>query len=155
MTNPISLTTGQVSGATWLHTSTLYRYADEFKQFLSQSATKPGRGRRWTKDDLDVILAIRALHHSRAGYDTIFEALESGWRPPSGSADDRADLARMIETIGQLADQLKTEQEAHEKRTSGYERRLLLLEGRQKNLEIQVYNIEIAINQLKDEHDHF
>lgn len=74
---------------------------------------------------------------------------------PKGSAHDRADLARMIESVGQLADQLKAEQEAHEKRTSGYERRLLVLEGRQRNLEIQVYNIEIAINQLKDQHDHF
>ena len=147
--NDFVLSTGELSGATWLHSSTIYRYVDEFPQFFSPGARKHGRGRRWTKDDLDNILAIRTLHHSHVGHEAIADALESNWRPPSGSADDRADLARTIITLTQLSDQLQADLKAAEAKAAENEHRLFLLEGRGKNLELQIYRLETAFTQLK------
>jgi hypothetical protein len=89
----------------------------EFPQYFSPEALKHGRGRRWSKNDLDVINAIRMLHHSRQGKAAIEEQLAIGWRPASGSASDRADLSRMIMELGNLAEDVRTEQKDHEIKT--------------------------------------
>jgi hypothetical protein len=145
MTNPISFTTGQVSGATWLHPSTLYRFTRDFPQYFSEAAKGHGaRGRRWNQSDFEVIEAIRMLHHSRLGKVAIEEQLAMGWRPVS----DRADLYRMIVDLDNLAETMRSEHKEHEAKTEGTDKRLTLLEGRQKNIEIQLYRLETAFTKV-------
>jgi DNA-binding transcriptional MerR regulator len=72
-----TLTTGQVSGLLSIPVCSLQRYVREFSKYFSESARQHHRGRRWTAEDVNLLMIIRKMHQAQAGPKNIEEALES------------------------------------------------------------------------------
>lgn len=67
--------TGQVSGLLGIPPVTLQRYIREFKEYFSETARQPDRGRRYTSADLNHLVRIRQMHTKHSGHDQIAQAL--------------------------------------------------------------------------------
>jgi DNA-binding transcriptional MerR regulator len=104
MDNQILLTSGQVLGITGINPMTLYRYVKMYSEFFSPNAQKHTRGRRWTSQDVEIILSIKALHHDRIGAANIKELLAEGWRLPKDSFFGDEALESILEAVAVYAD---------------------------------------------------
>ncbi len=100
-----TFTTGETSGLTRIPYATLNRYVSEYREFFSQAATLPKRGRRFTHADIEKIVLIRRLNNERRTRENILAALRGEWEPPYKSAFD-------LEEALKIADQIR-EQTAH------------------------------------------
>jgi DNA-binding transcriptional MerR regulator len=99
------LTTGQASGLTRIGRKTLYNYVRTYPEFFSSTVRQHSPGRRWTQEDLEMVQAIRCLHHERAGTEKIRELIAGGWRLQDDPSGSRELTARLIESIlGAYAD---------------------------------------------------
>lgn len=72
---------GQTSGITGIPPQTLRRYIHDYKEFFSESAQKPTKGRRFTPVDINNLLLIRHLYFERIAPDRIRAALRGEWQP--------------------------------------------------------------------------
>lgn len=98
----LELTTGQASGVTRVSRTCLYRYVRDFSDFFSPGASQHKRGRRWTLNDIELILTIRFLKHEHRGNKLIGESLASGWRSYSDPGYYRQDRGRIIDSVKQI-----------------------------------------------------
>jgi len=147
-----TFTTGQISGITWLTRTSLYRISRDFPEFLSDTAKKHTRGRRWTVNDLEILQAIRTLHRMRAGKEAIKEALKAGWKPFISSADNIESFAQVYQEIiaisedaGDALDDVKKmlgEYKAMLEDFPYYKRRVEFLHGRMDQFEAQVRKLK-------------
>ena len=92
-----TFSSGQVSGITELHRQSLYRYVKDFPEFFSETARQHKQGRRWTREDLEMIQAIRCLYHERTGKEKIREMIKGGWRLVDSLPWTRELQSRLIE----------------------------------------------------------
>jgi hypothetical protein len=145
-----TLTTGQLVGATWLDQSTVYRYLSEFGDYFSDTAKRPGRGKRWTQQDLQTVQALRSLHHAHQGRDVIIECLKNNWRPPDGSAESSDILYSMLLQVQDQLILMRREFTEHEEQTPLNQRKLMLMGGRLESLELRFYEMETIVNRLDD-----
>jgi hypothetical protein len=75
----------------------LHHYTRTFPEFFSEGARKHTRGRRWTNDDIEIILSIKALYHDRIGKENIRKLLSDGWRMEKSAFFGREALDTLFE----------------------------------------------------------
>jgi hypothetical protein len=89
--------TGQAAGLTQVSPMRLYHYVKDFPEFFSEGAKVHKRGRRWTNDDIEIILSIKALYHTRTGKENIRSLIAQGWRMEADSFFGREALDTLLE----------------------------------------------------------
>lgn len=141
------MTTGQVSGITWLAPTTMYRYVKDYPDYFSDPAKLHTKGRRWNDQDIETLNAIRTLHHSRLGKEKIKEALSNGWRPPIDSEPDREKFNRALESVFALRDEIDKMFSSHETRHQ-YLSDTLSFEI--KNLYSEIADLKLRLQQIED-----
>ena len=107
--------TGQVSGITSTSFMSLYRYVKMFPEFFTPEVTKHTRGRRWSEQDLIVLLSIKSLFDRRFGEKIIREKLQGGWRIDQNPATNQEVLESfelIFETCLRYQDEAKRDREA-------------------------------------------
>ncbi len=92
----IKFTTGQILGITLINRMTLFRYVKDFHEFFSETAKQHKKGRRWTVNDLEVVQAIRYLHHEHKGNVYIRQLLSKGWRSSISRPYDIESISRLL-----------------------------------------------------------
>lgn len=97
MDTPKLPTTGQVAGLTQVAPMRLYHYVKDFPEFFSEGAKIHKRGRRWTPEDIEIVLSIKALYHDRTGKENIRQLIAQGWRMESSSFFGREALETLLE----------------------------------------------------------
>lgn len=102
-----SLTTGQICGLTHIPLKTLQRYVHDFREFFSESAQKPTKGRRFTQQDTEKLLLIRRLYFERTTPDRIRAALAGDWSPPAKPMYDTLDALNLVEAARQEKERSK------------------------------------------------
>ena len=75
----------------------IYAYVRDYGQFFSETARVHKRGRRWTTEDVRVILSIKALYHDRAGKENITKLLAQGWRMENSAIFGQEALSTLLE----------------------------------------------------------
>jgi hypothetical protein len=75
----------------------LYAYVRDFPEFFTEGAKIHKRGRRWTPEDIRVVLSIKALFHDRAGRENIRELLAQGWRIENSAIFGQEALSTLLE----------------------------------------------------------
>lgn len=137
---------GNVVGMTGISACTIRRYIRDFRQFFSESAQQPHRGRRYTADDQRKLLSIRHLYSERKSRDKIMSALEGKWTPPSMPRYDIEDTTKIIACAHEMLRETKkysdkAEAQVHRatyatsylyKTIDRLEKRISILEGEQK-----------------------
>lgn len=94
-------TTGQTSGLTQIPPQTLRRYVHDYRQFFSESAQRPTKGRRFTQQDIDYLLLIRHLYNNNFGPEKIESALKGEWVPPAKPQYNNLDALTLVENARQ------------------------------------------------------
>lgn len=89
--------TGRTSGITAIPPQTLRRYVQDFKEFFSESAQKPTKGRRFTSQDINNLLLIRHLYFERTSPDRIRAALRGEWAPAAAPQYNNQDALLIVE----------------------------------------------------------
>jgi DNA-binding transcriptional MerR regulator len=89
-------TSGMVVGMTHIPAATIRRYVRDFKPYLSEEATKPHRGRRYTPQDIQTLLTIRHLYQERKSKAEIESALKGEWTPPALPRYDIEDATAIV-----------------------------------------------------------
>jgi hypothetical protein len=97
----------------------IHRYVKLYSKFFSPDASKPVRGRRWSLDDIELLLSIKALYHDRTGEAGITELLAGGWRltkNPLANQDKSRELLADLLDVAELyqAQAKQTDREAQE-----------------------------------------
>jgi DNA-binding transcriptional MerR regulator len=94
-------TTGQTSGLTQIPPQTMRRYVQDYREFFSESAQRPTKGRRFTQQDINNLLMIRHLYNSNYSPERIKAALKGEWVPPAKPQYDSMDALTLVETARQ------------------------------------------------------
>lgn len=87
---------GNVVGMTGIHASTIRRYIRDFRSFFSESAQQPNRGRRYSADDIQIMLLIRHLYTEKQPKEKIISALLGEWSPPGLARYDIEDATKLV-----------------------------------------------------------
>jgi hypothetical protein len=98
MTTPKFPTSGQVAGLTQISPMRLYHYVRDFPEFFSEGAKIHKRGRRWSPEDIELVLSIKSLYHDRTGKENIRQLIAQGWRMEKSSFYGREALNALLET---------------------------------------------------------
>lgn len=94
-------TTGQTSGLTHIPPQTLRRYVHLYREFFSETAQRPSKGRRFTQQDINNLLMIRHLYNANHGLEKIQAALKGEWVPPAKPQYDNLDALTLVENARQ------------------------------------------------------
>jgi hypothetical protein len=105
--NEKTYTTGQVLGITLLHRMSVYRYVKDFPTYFSPTAQQHKKGRRWNLNDLEILQAIKYLHHMNYSKQDIQEILSSGWRPPIKTIYDLERISIYFDEIFAFSEETK------------------------------------------------
>ena len=92
-----TLTSGQVTGLTQVTPQRIYHYVKDFPEFFTEGAKVHHRGRRWTTEDVEIILSIQALYHDRTGRENIRQLIGQGWRMKKEFVFGRESLSNILE----------------------------------------------------------
>lgn len=88
----------------------VYHYTRDFPEFFSPTASQHKRGRRWTDQDVNMLMSIQSLYHDRKGKEKIRAAIAAGWRIGNQPIDSQ-EAAEVINKLLEIANQFRSEAE--------------------------------------------
>ena len=91
------VSTGEASGITNTPATTIRRYIRDFRSFFSEQATRPTPGRRYTENDIKIILLVRHLYFQRYSRSQIDQVLSGELGLPGAESYQVEDLAQLLE----------------------------------------------------------
>ena len=118
-------TTGEVRGITMLSSMSVYRFTRDFPEFFTEAARQHQRGRRFTGDDVVMLLSIESLYHKREGKEKIRAELAGGWRlgnQPLDSKESGEVISRLLSICSDLQGAASEFQELANQRTKELDR---------------------------------
>ena len=119
--NKQTFTTGQILGITLLNRMSIYRYVKDFPAFFSPTAQQHKKGRRWNLNDLEVLQAIKYLHHTHNSREEIQEILTAGWRPAIKTVYDLERIATYFDELFAVSMETKETQKEIKKQLAKVE----------------------------------
>jgi len=140
---------GMVVGMTGIPACTIRRYIRDFRSFFSLSAQQPNRGRRYTSDDIRMLLSIRHLYAERKSKDKIIAALEGKWTPPAMPRYDIEDATKIIAGAKEILRETKKFSDKAEVQVQRATYATSYLYKSLRNLEDRLEKIEDELSHLK------
>ena len=128
MSNDQLFTTGLVLGLTRLKLSTVQRYVKNFNEFFSDKARIPTRGRRFTGEDVKILLLIKHLYSLRESKAEIMKALNGEKELPAVAwfeFEDMFEIATRATKAASRAEEILAEMKIHSKAMKFTNNRLL------------------------------
>lgn len=108
-------TAGQVSGITGIHPASIRRYVQDYREFFTEGAQRPSKGRRYSQEDVKRLLLIRHLNQEHRPKETIQAALKGVWAPAAQRTYDTFDALALVDTAkGQMTSAANYAREARQ-----------------------------------------
>ncbi len=107
--------TGQASGITAIPIRTIQAYVKDFREFFSEEASQPSKGRRFTDPDIDKLQTIKRLRAERVPDDEIRQVLTGEVPLKFSHQYNEAELKKFAANLAENFDSVMQSLEASQK----------------------------------------